>query len=48
MEERAPYLDNVLQKIQKALSGLRYGEVTIKVQDGKVRLIERKEQEKIG
>lgn len=47
-EYHAPKQADAMDKIKKALHGLEYGEVTVKVQAGKVRVIERKEQEKIG
>ncbi len=40
-------IEEILERIRQALSGLKYGEITIKVHDGKVKFIERKEQEKI-
>jgi hypothetical protein len=46
-EYETPKQADVLDKIKKALHGLEYGEVTVKVQAGKVRIIERKEQEKV-
>lgn len=46
-EYQASKQADVFDRIKKALHGLQYGEVTIKVQAGKVRIIERKEQEKV-
>ena len=40
--------DQVLDKITKALEGLKYGEVVIKVQGGKVIFVERYERDRIG
>ncbi|OQA07146.1 MAG: hypothetical protein BWY65_01984 [Firmicutes bacterium ADurb.Bin373] len=37
--------DKVLYKIAKALEGLKYGEVVIKVQGGKVVFVDRYERE---
>ncbi|MFX4262177.1 YezD family protein [Pelotomaculum propionicicum] len=39
--------DQVLDKITKALEGLKYGEVVIKVQGGKVVFVDRYERERI-
>ena len=39
--------DQVLDKIIKALEGLKYGEVVIKVQGGKVIFVDRYERERI-
>jgi hypothetical protein len=39
--------DQVLDKIIKALEGLKYGEVVIKVQGGKVVFVDRYERERI-
>lgn len=39
--------DQVLDKITKALEGLKYGEVVIKVQGGKVIFVDRYERERI-
>lgn len=39
--------DRVLDKIARALEGLKYGEVVIKVQGGKVIFVDRYERERI-
>jgi len=39
--------DKVLDKIAKALEGLKYGEVVIKVQGGNVVFVDRYERERI-
>ena len=39
--------EKVLDKITRALEGLRYGEVVIKVQGGKIVFIDRYERERI-
>ena len=39
---------DVLQKVAKALEGLEYGEVVIKVQGGKVVFVDRYERERVG
>ena len=41
-------LDKVLDKIARALEGLKYGEIVIKVQGGKVIFVDRYERERIG
>lgn len=41
-------VDEVLQKVAKALEGLEYGEVVIKVQGGKVIFVDRYERERVG
>ena len=41
-------IDEVLQKVAKALEGLEFGEVVIKVQGGKVIFVDRYERERVG
>lgn len=41
-------IENVLQKVAKALEGLEYGEVLTKVQGGKVVFVDRYERERVG
>lgn len=41
-------LNEVLQKVAKALDGMEYGEVMIKVQGGKVVFVDRYERERVG
>lgn len=41
-------VENVLEKVAKALEGLEYGEVVIKVQGGKVIFVDRYERERVG
>ena len=41
-------IENVLQKVAKALEGLEYGEVVIKVQGGKAVFVDRYERERVG
>ena len=41
-------IDEVLQKVAKALAGLEFGEVVIKVQGGKVIFVDRHERERVG
>lgn len=38
----------VLQKVAKALEGLEFGEVVVKVQGGKVIFVDRYERERVG
>lgn len=51
MEEQKEYrttkLDKVLLQIAQALQGLKYGEIIIKVQDGKVIVIDKVERKRI-
>lgn len=41
-------IGEVLQKVTKALEGLEYGEVVVKVQGGKVIFVDRYERERVG
>jgi len=41
-------LDNALSQVRHALSGLRYGQIAITVQDGVVIQIERTERTRLG
>ncbi len=41
-------MNEVLNKVAKALEGLEYGEVVIKVQGGKVVFVDRYERERVG
>lgn len=41
-------VEQLLEKIVKALDGLQYGEVIIKVQGGKVIWVDRHERERVG
>ena len=41
-------VEEVLQKVAKALDGLDFGEVVIKVQGGKVVFVDRYERERVG
>ena len=41
-------IDEVLHKVAKALAGLEFGEVVIKVQGGKVIFVDRHERERVG
>lgn len=41
-------INNILDKVIKALSNLQFGEVVIKVQGGKVIWIDKYERERIG
>jgi hypothetical protein len=41
-------LDNALAQVRHALSGLRYGQIAITVQDGVVIQIERTERTRLG
>ena len=43
-----PVPESVLQSIQQALHGLRFGQVTIIVQDGRVIQIDRMERHRLG
>ncbi|MCK9268489.1 MAG: YezD family protein [Alkaliphilus sp.] len=47
-EDKQQNIENVLQKVAKALEGLEYGEVVIKVQGGKVVFVDRYERERVG
>ena len=41
-------IDEILQKVVKALVDLEFGEVVIKVQGGKVIFVDRYERERVG
>lgn len=41
-------IDEILQKVAKALKDLEFGEVVIKVQGGKVIFVDRYERERVG
>ena len=47
-KENRQNMDEVLYKVAKALEGLEYGEVVIKVQGGKVVFVDRYERERVG
>lgn len=41
-------VEEVLQRVRRALEGLEYGEVVLKVQGGKVIWVDRYERERVG
>lgn len=41
-------VEEVLQRVRRALEGLEYGEVVLKVQGGKVIWVDRYERERLG
>lgn len=41
-------VEDVLQRVRKALDGLEFGEVVLKVQGGKVVFVDRYERERVG
>lgn len=41
-------IEAALASVRKALSGIRYGEVVIKVEGGKVIWVDRHERERVG
>lgn len=41
-------MEQIMEKVIKALEGLEYGEVVIKVQGGKVIWVDRHERERVG
>lgn len=47
-EDKQQNIEEILQKVAKALEGLEYGEVVIKVQGGKVVFVDRYERERVG
>jgi len=48
MKKNSQNLDQVLQRVARALEGLQYGEVILKVQGGKVIFVDRFERERVG
>jgi hypothetical protein len=46
--ENKQNINEVLDKVAKALEGLEFGEVVIKVQGGKVIFVDRYERERVG
>ncbi|HHY95477.1 MAG TPA: YezD family protein [Firmicutes bacterium] len=48
VQNSTPEMDQVLQRVRRALEGLEYGEVVLKVQGGRVIWVDRYERERVG